>query len=105
MAVLAALVAAPAESNQQHEESKDHTLRVNRSLDHYTLELSREDGERRLVDLAKSEKVEEAWVFVKYKDGKEKWNKCNKNLLSSCCNLPLLLTIMFFKILVLVLHF
>lgn len=50
-------------------------LYVNTSADHYSMEKSREVGEKELTGLAKADRLEEALIFIKRTDGKQIWHE------------------------------
>ncbi|PIN79899.1 hypothetical protein COV16_01825 [Candidatus Woesearchaeota archaeon CG10_big_fil_rev_8_21_14_0_10_34_8] len=48
-------------------------LYINHNLEHYSVELSREQGEVQINDLCFTTDSEESWIFVKYTDEREIW--------------------------------
>ncbi len=54
-------------------------LKINTKKRHYKIDKSRNSGENDLFGLCKTADKEEAWIFVKRKNGKETWNENGSN--------------------------
>jgi len=59
--------------------SDEKKLYVNTNPVHYSMEKSRDSGEKDLLKMTLNEKLEEGWFYVKYKDNKEIWKDCADN--------------------------
>jgi|GEM_PF-3829501 len=64
-------------------------LYINRSADHYAIQKSRAQGEKDLHELVKTGDVEDAWVYVKYKDGTEMWHEAGINETQGKCTMDI----------------
>jgi len=67
------IIKQPSQTSQKKDKKPARLeLYVNQSTPHYIMERSQEDGEEDLKKLSQQAKVEESWIYVKYKN-EEKW--------------------------------
>ena len=59
--------------------SDEKKLYISTNPVHYSMEKSRSSGEKDLLEMTTTKKLEEGWFYVKYKDKKEIWKECTDN--------------------------
>ncbi|MBN1543899.1 hypothetical protein JW898_00375 [Candidatus Woesearchaeota archaeon] len=85
-AIAAGGTAAEAYASEREPAPK---LYINKSPNHYSMQKSRSAGENDLRELVNTGDVEEAWVYVKYRNGPEIWHETGINETQGDCTMDL----------------